>query len=390
MLDAGGLYIRVYPTGAKTWVFRYNFEGIPRRMTLGSYPAVSLAEARDKHTTAAADVKRGIDPGAVELAKKQKRKAEPTFSDMVDEFQEEELSKKKSGDQTLSLLKKDALPAWKNKKITDIKRRDIVLLLDKVAKRAPIGRNRLHGALTRLFNFAAERGVIEDSPCTRIKKITEKARKRTLDDSEIRALWGALDLEDRTVDVYRVTKLVIKAILLTGQRPGEVAGMDWAEIDQDAMQWRIPAERMKGGEDHAVPICPMTWAVIQEAMVYGDGTETGPVFRSSHNVEEGVTRHAVTRAVARHWSQIEGIQEKFTPHDLRRTMRTRLAELKADDIVAERLLGHRLQGMLAIYNQHPYTDEKRDIMMRWESRLQGIIRGAEDEKSNVIQLRGRR
>jgi integrase len=144
---------------------------------------------------------------------------------------------------------------------------------------------------------------------------------------------------------------------------------------------------MKGAEPHTVPLCPMALAVIEAARPFGDGTRA--VFRSSYKPPEeaiAITRHAITRAVNRHWDEM-GIEEAFTPHDLRRTVRTRLAELGVDDIHAERLLGHKLQGMLRIYNQHPYIDEKRAALLKWEARLLEIAGGAEIRKSNVIQLR---
>ncbi|EKE07862.1 MAG: Phage integrase, partial [uncultured bacterium] len=163
------------------------------------------------------------------------------FEAMVNEIWEKELQHKKSGSQTKRLLQKDVLPFWGNRKVADIKRRDIVQLLDRIKERAPITANRVHGALTRLFNFAAERGVIEDSPCTRIRKAPEKGRSRVLTDNEIRLLWDALALDNMTMDIYRASKLALKMILLTGQRPGEVCGMTWDELDGST--WNIPAAR---------------------------------------------------------------------------------------------------------------------------------------------------
>ena len=117
VLDSKGLYIRVMPTGAKSWVFRYQFEGTPRRMTLGGYPGVGLAQAREKHGAAMTKIQQGIDPGAEALAKKAKRKAAPTFGDLLDEFWEMELSKSPTAKERRRLVEKDALPPWKNRKV---------------------------------------------------------------------------------------------------------------------------------------------------------------------------------------------------------------------------------------------------------------------------------
>lgn len=379
ILDGKGLSIRVMPTGAKSWIFRYMLDGAARRMTLGTYPGITLAEAREKHGKAMMGIQQGIDPGAELQAIKAKRKAVPAFNDLLDEIWEMELQQKKSGAATRKLLEKDVVPAWGKRKVADIKRRDIVVLLDKIHQRAPIVRNRVHGALSRLFNFAAERGVIDDSPCTRIRKVPEKPRTRVLTDDEIKMVWEALDLEDKKIDIYRVSKLALKMILLTGQRPGEVCGTAKAELSEDGF-WNIPGERMKNGEPNRVPLCPMALDVIEQARAYSDGCDF--LFQSSYKPGQAMTRHALTRAVARHWSTM-GLTEKFTPHDLRRTLRTRLAELGVDDLVAERVLGHKLQGMMAVYNKHPYDTEKRQALLKWENMLLKIL-GISEPISNVI------
>jgi integrase len=384
ILDGGGLYVRVAPSGLKTWVFRYQYDGRPRRMTLGKWPGLGVSSAREKYSQALQDVQNGIDPGRKAQEAKAALKAAPTFSDLLDEHWKIELKHKKSGLQTKKLIEKNVIPSWGKWKVADIKRRHIVILLDKIAERAPVGRNRVHGALSRIFNFAAERGVIDDSPCTRIKKLPEKGRDRVLTDDEIKSLWAALDLENKKIDIYKPTKLALKLILLTGQRPGEVCGMQWAEVDETV--WTIPPERRKTADENRVPILPMAKAVIEQAKVFS--VDCDHVFRSSYKPEKPMTRHALTRAVSRHWSEMK-IEEKFTPHDLRRTLRTRLAELKIDDIVAEKILGHKLQGILGIYNRYGYDDEKREALKLWEAKLTAIITGQhseEKEPNNVLQF----
>ncbi|GAB6909707.1 site-specific integrase [Desulfosarcina cetonica] len=354
-------------------------------MSLGQWPGIGIASAREKYSQALQELQNGIDPGRKAQEAKAALKSAPTFSDLLDEHWEMELKKKKSGLQTKKLLESNVIPAWGKWKVADIKRRHIVILLDKIAERAPIGRNRVHGALSRIFNFAAERGVIDDSPCTRIKKLPEKGRDRVLTDDEIKALWDALDLGNKDIDLYKPTKLALKLILLTGQRPAEVCGMQWAEIDGET--WTIPAERRKTADENRIPLLPMAKAVIDEARAFS--ADCQHVFRSSYKPEKPMTRHALTRSVDRHWSEM-GIEEKFTPHDLRRTLRTRLAELKVDDVVAEKILGHRLQGVLGIYNRYDYAKEKRQALARWEIRLAEILGQTDGHSNKVIDLAARR
>lgn len=383
--DGKGLYMRVMPGGSKTWVFRYMFDKKQRLMTLGNYPGISLAEAREAHAKALQDVQKGIDPGRKQKEAKAARKAAPTVSELIKEFWEIELGTKKSGTESKRLLDKDIIPAWGNRKAADIKRRDIVLLLDRIRERAPITGNRVQGALTRLFNFAAERGIIDDSPCTRIRKIAEKGRDRVLIDEEIRLLWAVLDLENRKVDMYRLSKLAMKMILLTGQRPGEVCGMTWDELNDKT--WNIPAARMKGKQDHSVPLTRMAQDIIEQAKPYSSGSKF--VFRSSYKEDSPMTAHALSRALVRHWTEIGFKEEdqRFTPHDLRRTLRTRLASLGVPDIIAERVLGHKLQGVLGVYNRHSYDQEKRQALEQWERALMHILGMETPELDNVVPFK---
>lgn len=396
ILDDNGLYLRVMPTGRKSWVYRYHFDNRPRRMTLGSYPALSLAEARKKHAEAALKVELGIDPGASLQEEKAKLKQAPTIAQFMTEYWERELCKKKSGNETKRILEKDVVSVWAGRKVADIKRRDIVLLLDDIELRAPIMRNRVHGAMTRFFNLAAERGIIDDSPCIRIRKITEKGRSRVLTDDEIKLLWKAIDTDNKKVDMYMGTKIALKLILLTGQRPGEVCGMTRKEIEGDL--WNIPAERMKGGEPHSVPITNTMMVAIEEAQsVSGDSayifvSPRSPLYHfkkpekaKPKDIDSPMTAHALSRAISRHWVDMgyTGEAARFRPHDLRRTVRTRLAEIGVSDVVSERVLGHKLQGVLGIYNRHSYDVEKRQALALWERRLFEIL-GLSESTSNVI------
>lgn len=366
--DKGGLGIR-FGENRRTWVFRYSFEGRRLMMTLGEYPAKSLEEARKEAAEAALKVKRGVDPGAEKKMARESHVAAPTIEQFVNEIDTFELAHKKSGKETKRLLDYDVVPVWGKRKVADIKRRDIVLLLDSIRKRAPITANRVHSALSRLFNFAAERGVIEDSPCTRIRKPKEKAKSRTLTNEELQRLWAALDLNNKAVDIYAIAKLALKIILLTGQRPGEVCGMTWDEINGDI--WTIPADRMKGNEPHSVPLTGMVLEIIELARAYPNGSPY--VFCSTRKDGAPVTPGALSHAILRHWEEEMGFEEAFTPHDLRRTFRTRLAELGVDEIVAERVMSHKLQGMLGVYNRHSYDKEKREALEKWEKRLRLIV-----------------
>jgi len=253
-------------------------------------------------------------------------------------------------------------------------------LLIKVRERAPTGANRLQGVLVRMFNFAAERGMIEFSPLGGMRKTRETPRSRVLSDEEIKLFWEAMNLENTEIDIYRLTKLALKMILLTGQRPGEVANMKWENLTDS--WWVIPADARKNNEENRIPIVPMMQDILDEAKIYS--SDSSWVFRSTHNEGTPITVGAMTNAIRRHWSEM-GISGGFCSHDLRRTLRTRLAEIGIDDVIAERVLGHKLQGLLKVYNRYSYEKEKRQAMLAWERRLQSIL-GLTPTEGKVISI----
>lgn len=378
--DGSGLYLRIMPTGSKSWVLRYMMDGKSKRLTLGSYPALSLTEARKQAANEHLNIHQGIDPSIKKQQDKAARKAAPTVAELIQEFWDMELSIKASGKEQLRLLNKDVVPAWGMRKVADISRRDAVLLIDSVRERGAVVANRTQAAMVRLFNFGAERGVIDHSPLSGLRKKTEAPRQRALSADDIRLFWQATDLESK-VDLYRQTKLALRMVLLTGQRPGEVAGMTWAEIDGNT--WNIPAARRKGRVVQAVPLPPLALEVLEQARLISSQSDF--VFTSSIKRGEAITTHGLSKGVLRHWSEF-GIDTPFTPHDLRRTCRTGLAELGIDDVVAERVLGHKLVGILGTYNVHAYDNEKRQALERWEQHIRRIV-GLEVEEGKVIPLR---
>ena len=128
----------------------------------------------------------------------------------------------------------------------------------------------------------------------------------------------------------------------------------------------------------------MALEVIEQARVYSGNSPY--VFRSKTNDDAPIITTALSNPLMKYWKEI-GIEEKYIPHDLRRTVRTRLAELRVDDVVAERIVGHKLQGMLKVYNRHDYSVEKRKALVKWESKLRQIVGLDDPETENVIEMR---
>jgi len=160
--------------------------------------------------------------------------------------------------------------------------------------------------------------------------------------------------------------------------------MEWDHIENE--WWVIPEELRKTREENRIPILSMMAEIIEQAKpISGDSPY---VFRSPRKKKDEKVRFltvgSLANAIRRHRQEM-GITEKFTPHDLRRTMRTRLAEIGVSDVVAEKLLGHRLQGVLGIYNRHSYDAEKMNAVKLWEKRLKEII-GIKNKERNVVSI----
>lgn len=360
-----GFGLRVAPTGRKTWFTLYRFDGKPRRLTHGTFPAVTLAEARRRHAEALASVERGIDPGALKQEMRRVDKEAASFADLVDEYERMEASQLKSSKELVRLIRKDAIPEWQHKKAKDITRRDVVLLIDKVRERAPSTAEHLQSRLVRLFNFAAERGILASSPIVGLRRrTTTKPRERTLSDEEIAAFWRATaDVSD--LDMSQAAADALRFILLTGQRPGEVVGARWPEFDGDV--WRIPPERYKTDRAHSVPICPLAAAILENRKK--DKRAKFYPFPTPRNLGRAPMRvDALSKAIRRNREAL-GLRSPATPHDLRRTVRTRLAALGVEPVVAEKVIGHALPGMMKVYDRHEYLDEKRAALSRWEQEL---------------------
>src|SRR4051794_15693196 len=220
-----GLCLRVFSTGRASWSFRYRpRDGGPRqRITLGSLSDISLAEARDRAARLRIDVADGQDPQRIRQEKRAAVRNVLTFDALSTRYLEDYAKRKKSSWRNDELYLKRPRAEWGSWTVETISRRDVVLLLDTIARSAPVSANRIHAVVSKLFSWAVESDFAPANPIAGLKKrAAESPKDRTLDDCEVRVLWGVLTGHQHvTVDVADALRL----ILLTGQRPGEVAGM---------------------------------------------------------------------------------------------------------------------------------------------------------------------
>jgi integrase len=320
-----GFGLRVSQGGKKTWTIFYRRAGRMRWMTLGSYPAKSLAEARAEARMALAKAQNGDDPAE---AKKAQVSEGVTFGDLAQLYMKRHaMEHKKSwrGDQRM--LKHDPLPAWEGRKLSDIKRSDVVLLLDRIVDRgAGTMANRVQALLSKVFNFGIARGVTEENPAAKVARPgKEVQRERVLNEDEIRSVWSVLEGDaelERFAPIFRLG-------LLMAQREGEIVGMRWDELDLEHGWWTIPGERTKNSVTHRVPL-------LGEALSILNGLRAGQ--HDSVFVFRGDRRGRPVSSLYKPMIRVRKLSAivDFRYHDLRRTVRTGLASLGVDDSVADK------------------------------------------------------
>jgi integrase len=374
--DGGsGLWLIVQPSGRLSWAARYRLNGKPQKLTLA---ATSLADARRQAAEALHEVAQGRDPAAGKItAKKAKaERAGDTVESLAAEFLEKHAKRKTrpaSWQQAERVFRKEVLPAWAGRTVHEIRKRDVVSLVEGIAEDRPILANRALEHVRGWFNWMLARDVVDKSPCIGIKPPSEEvSRDRVLTDDEIKQLWLASDIVGDPFGAF------VKTLLLTGQRRSEVAAMRWSEIKEGL--WTLPAERNKAGEVHVVPLPAQVNAILAGLNRIGTTyvfTTTGDAGISGFS--RGKRRIDKRMRPAAEWRL----------HDLRRTCASGLQRLGVPIHVTEAVLGHRsgtLAGIARVYQRHDYLPEKTVALQRWADQVERLVGG---KPAKVVQLHGR-
>ena len=365
-----GFGVRIASSGRKTFVLRYRANGRKRRISIGTYPPWSLADARDKAKEILGQAAKGEDPQA---AHKRERAAE-TFGELAGDYLERHAKRrKKSWPEDQRKIEKELLPAWKNRKAKDVSRRDVIRLVEGIVERgSPVSANRTLALISKIFNFGIEQEAVETNPAQRVKPpAKEKSRDRVLKEAEIQALWRALDEEDPVVAG------TFNLRLLTAQRGIEVLSMRWSDVD--GKWWTIPAEVSKNGLPHRVPLSPQALAVLEQLRPLTGDSEwvfDSPKKPGSHIV-------AVRKATLRIASRAD---VDFTAHDLRRTAATHMASMGVSRLTISKILNHVERGVTAIYDRASYDAEKKRALLRWGEKVERIAIDS-GEFATVVPIR---
>jgi len=310
----------------------------------------------------------------------EEKRIAPTVSDLWDAYQISlSLKKKKKAAATtkgeLRYWTATIEPALGTLKVEDITPMIISDLLDKVAVSAPVSANRLHSILSILFKVAIQKGWITIHPLQWLDKPggEEPPRKRILTDDEINFLWTYFD------KLCPNPRDILKLGLLTAQRSGEIMSMKWDDVDMDAAIWR--QETNKTDTIHLVPLSPQVMEILSSRE-----RKTKWVFPSVYNRAKGANAgHAKTTKNARRKVQEDSGITGWTGHDLRRTARTIMSRLRIKHHIRERVLNHSQGGIVGVYDQHDYLQEKADAMNKLGREIYRII-GIGTEKAKITKL----
>jgi integrase len=363
-----GLYVVVQPTGAKVFAVRYRFAGKTRKLTLQA--GIGLAAARKEAAGAMYDVERGIDPGIAKQRTKheQRASAADTLEAVCGEFFRRDGAKLRTAKGWQRSLNRLVFPALGRRPIADIRRKDIIRLLDGVEdENGTAQADAVLALIRRVMNWHAARDEDYRSPIVRgmrRRKPSEYTRTRILNDDEIRVVWRAADGMSGPFGHY------VQFLLLTAARRNEAAHMRWSEIN--GADWTLPSSRNKVKSELTRPLSAAAQAALAKVpriagsdfVFTGDGRRLGGMGRRKREIDEA--------------SGVRG----WVLHDLRRTSRSLMSRAGVPERHAEACLGHTIGGVQGVYDRHSYRQE---MLVAYE-KLATLIAQIVDPQPNVAMV----
>jgi integrase len=353
-----GFMIRVSKNGGKVWYIVTRVHGRQRRIKIGTYPILSLIEAREK----ARGILRNKQLGRlIESDGTLSTKRKPSLPEIVPQFIELYAKQRnREWKESRALLGKFSVLG--NRPIDEIKRPEVVAVLDSImAKGTPYRANRALAAIKKLFCWCVDRGVLDFNPLAGLKPpAKETARDRVLTDKELAACWHEADIEDFPFGPF------LKLLILTGQRRGEVSGMQWPEIDFERALWTIPARRAKNARQHTVPLAPLAIEILKSIPRF---LKSDLVFTTNGKREIsgfGWLKRRLDRAIC---------SDDWRVHDIRRTVATNMAIMGIAPHVIEAVLNHKTgtqSGSHAPFEAHWFHNRDPNLRKQLEAVLSRI------------------
>ncbi len=394
LYDERGLYLEIRAaadgTASKWWRFKYRFEGKEKLISLGTYPDISLASAREKRDDARTMVASGIDPSAAKRAQRESRTAAVanSFEAVAREWhQQMHVPKVSAGhaERTLIRLEQDVFPWLGAKPIGEVTASEVLKTLRRIEARGAIETaHRAKQACGQVFRYAVATGRAERDPTGDLKDaltpVVVEHMPAITDPKRVGELLRAID----SYKGHQVTRAALQLAPLVFVRPGELRKAEWWEIDLDGAEWRIPSERIKrtkqekaSGAPHVVPLSTQAVEILRELKPLTDYSRF--VFPSLRTRERPMSDAAVLAALRR----MGFPKEEMTGHGFRAMARTLLAErLGVDEAAIEAQLAHGVRDSLGrAYNRTTWLEQRRQMMQTWADYLDKLRVGAD-----VIEL----
>lgn len=371
IFDGGGLYIFISPSGAKLWRMAYRFNGKPKTLSFGAYPIISLKKARELRDEAKETLALGRDPSEkVKEEKAVEERDQLTFEKVARTWHSENKGgwTEKNASVILRRLERDIFPHVGSKPIKEVIAADILAPARLIASRGAL--DYAHRAMQycgQIFRFAIANGWAIHNVVADLKGAIPTAKVKhhatITDPKKIGPLLRAMD----AYDGYFPVACALRLAPLTFVRPGELRGAAWEEFDFDKSEWRIPAERMKMGEQHIVPLSRQALAIFKELHSYtGHGRLVFPSVKTSERPISDMTVNSALR-------RIGYAKEEITGHGFRSMASTLLNELGWNRDAIERQLAHGERNQVrASYNFAEFLPERRKMMQAWADYLESL------------------
>ncbi len=376
LFDGGGLYLLITPSGGKLWRFKYRFNNKEKKLAFGSYPEISLQDARQKREDARRLLANNVDPDAVRKAQKQAKTEETeTFEVIAREWHTKFTPTWTPGhaNTIMCRLERDLFPWIGKHPINQIKAPQLLTVLRRVESRGALeSAHRIRTIAGQVFRYAVATGRAERDPAADLKGALpqpgEKHHAAITEPKEVAPLL-------RTLDDYQghfVVKCALRLAPMFFVRPGELRNAEWSEIDLDEAVWNIPAHKMKMKQAHIVPLCRQAVEILTQLIELTGASRY--VFPSGRSFARPMSNNAVNAALRRMGYD----KETMTGHGFRALARTILDEvlhIRPDYI--EHQLAHAVRDPNGrAYNRTAHLNERRKMMQTWADYLDGLKAGA--------------
>lgn len=377
--DGGGLHLLVTKTGGKLWRMQYRFDGKQKMLSFGSYPAISLADARQRREDARKLLANGQDPAAVKKAVQEAATvaAASTFEAVAGKWFEKRKPEWVDS-HAVSIkgrLDNYILPAFGSKPIAEVTAADVRTMLLKIEARGTVeAAKRVKVICGQVFRYAVAHDYIAHDPSAALKpsELFRKVEKRhfaaVTDPKELAPLLRSIEGYTGSIETRCALRLLPMLLL----RPGELRHLEWSEIDLEAAQVNIPAEKMKMRNAHTVPLSKQALAILEEIRPL---TGTGKyVFPSTRSAERPISDNTLNACFRRMGYD----NDTVTAHGFRATARTILDEILGfrPDII-EHQLAHAVKDPNGrAYNRTAFLEDRRKMMQHWSDYLDGLKVGA--------------